>query len=241
MSFAFNVNVLLPVLAKQTLDAGPATFGIITACFGAGALVGALVSAALVHARWRVMIAAVAVFGAGRAADRPARTTSSSSARCSSSAASASPPTRRTRTRLGAARDARPHPRPRARHLLLRLDGAAAAREPADRLALRRSAAPSSRSRSAASARWPPPPRPPSRSGARRPDRPRARPASSPTRCRSDRHARPGSIADRAAARSLDSPDVVLLVTGVVACTSRSPTPRRAANAPVDGGGPLRG
>jgi hypothetical protein len=37
MSFAFNVNVLLPVLARQTLDAGPATFGIISACFGAGA------------------------------------------------------------------------------------------------------------------------------------------------------------------------------------------------------------
>ena len=42
MSFAFNVNVLLPVLAKQTLGAGPLTFGIVTACFGAGALAGAL-------------------------------------------------------------------------------------------------------------------------------------------------------------------------------------------------------
>ena len=39
------MNVLLPVLAKQTLAAGPATFGIVTACFGAGALVGALVAA----------------------------------------------------------------------------------------------------------------------------------------------------------------------------------------------------
>ncbi len=42
MSFSFNVNVLLPVLAKDTLGAGPLTFGIVTACFGAGALTGAL-------------------------------------------------------------------------------------------------------------------------------------------------------------------------------------------------------
>ena len=63
MSFAFNVNVLLPVLAKQTLSAGPGTFGIISSCFGAGALVGALIAAALVNARWRVMLAALAVFG----------------------------------------------------------------------------------------------------------------------------------------------------------------------------------
>ena len=63
MSFAFNVNVLLPVLAQADARRRPATFGIISACFGAGALVGALVSAALVNARWRVMIAAVALFG----------------------------------------------------------------------------------------------------------------------------------------------------------------------------------
>jgi MFS family permease len=63
MSFAFNVNVLLPVLAKQTLGAGPLTFGIVTACFGAGALAGSLVAAAIGRARWRVMLASVAIFG----------------------------------------------------------------------------------------------------------------------------------------------------------------------------------
>jgi len=63
MSFAFNVNVVLPVLAKQTLSAGPGTFGIISSCFGAGALVGALTSAALVNARWRVMLASIGIFG----------------------------------------------------------------------------------------------------------------------------------------------------------------------------------
>jgi MFS family permease len=63
MSLAFNVNVLLPVLAKETLSAGPRTFGIVTACFGAGALVGALVAAAAGGARWRFTLGSVALFG----------------------------------------------------------------------------------------------------------------------------------------------------------------------------------
>ena len=41
-SICFNFNILLPLLAKDTLDAGPRTFGIISACSGAGALIGAL-------------------------------------------------------------------------------------------------------------------------------------------------------------------------------------------------------
>src|SRR5581483_11507467 len=44
-SLLFNVNVLLPILAKETLHQGPQVFGIITAAFGAGALVGALATA----------------------------------------------------------------------------------------------------------------------------------------------------------------------------------------------------
>ncbi len=63
MAFSFNFNVLLPVLAKTTLTAGPKTFGIISACFGAGALTGALVAATLAKARWRVMLGSVAAFG----------------------------------------------------------------------------------------------------------------------------------------------------------------------------------
>ncbi len=35
-TFAFNFNVLLPVLARETLDSGPEVFGILSACFGAG-------------------------------------------------------------------------------------------------------------------------------------------------------------------------------------------------------------
>jgi MFS family permease len=44
-TFCLNFNVLLPVLAKHTLHAGPETFGVLSAVFGVGALIGALVSA----------------------------------------------------------------------------------------------------------------------------------------------------------------------------------------------------
>jgi len=59
----FNFNILLPLLAKNTLEAGPRTFGIISACFGAGALVGALSAAAVSRATWRVMFLGAAGFG----------------------------------------------------------------------------------------------------------------------------------------------------------------------------------
>jgi MFS family permease len=55
-SLCFNFNILLPVLAKQTLDAGPRTFGVLSAAFGLGALVGALSAAATARASWRVML-----------------------------------------------------------------------------------------------------------------------------------------------------------------------------------------
>ena len=63
-SICFNFNILLPLLAKDTLGAGPRTFGIVSACFGAGALVGALSAAAMANARWRVMLLGAAGFGA---------------------------------------------------------------------------------------------------------------------------------------------------------------------------------
>jgi MFS family permease len=62
-SVSFNFNILLPLLAKTTLDAGPRTFGIVSACFGAGALVGALSAATIAKATWRVMFAGAAGFG----------------------------------------------------------------------------------------------------------------------------------------------------------------------------------
>jgi MFS family permease len=62
-TLAFNFNVLLPVLAKQTLQEGPEVFGIVTACFGAGALAGALVSAAISRASPRLVVGGAAAFG----------------------------------------------------------------------------------------------------------------------------------------------------------------------------------
>ncbi len=58
----FNFHVLVPVLASETLDAGPRTFGIISAAFGAGALTGALLAAAIGRASVRGLIAGVGGF-----------------------------------------------------------------------------------------------------------------------------------------------------------------------------------
>ena len=55
-TFCLNFNVLLPVLAKKTLDAGPRTFGALSASFGFGALVGGLLSAAQGRARKSLML-----------------------------------------------------------------------------------------------------------------------------------------------------------------------------------------
>jgi MFS family permease len=52
----FNFHVLVPVLASDTLHAGPKAFGALSAAFGTGALVGALLSAALARASWKVLI-----------------------------------------------------------------------------------------------------------------------------------------------------------------------------------------
>jgi MFS family permease len=52
----FNFHVLLPLLASQTLHTGPEVFGILSACFGGGALLGALLSAALGRASWKVLV-----------------------------------------------------------------------------------------------------------------------------------------------------------------------------------------
>jgi MFS family permease len=71
----FNFNILLPLLAKTTLAAGPRTFGIISACFGAGALVGALSAAAVSRTTWRVMFLGAAGFGVCELLIAPVRST----------------------------------------------------------------------------------------------------------------------------------------------------------------------
>jgi MFS family permease len=52
----FNFHVLVPLLASQTLDVGAAAFGILSAAFGLGALVGALASASLREASQRAFV-----------------------------------------------------------------------------------------------------------------------------------------------------------------------------------------
>ena len=71
---SLNFNVVLPVLASETLEVGPEGFGILTAVFGLGALVGALLSAALSRASWKVLVAGVGGFGVAQLALAPQET-----------------------------------------------------------------------------------------------------------------------------------------------------------------------
>ena len=61
-TFAFNFNVTLTVLAGQTLHTNAQVYGILSAVFGAGALVGALAAASLGRASVRVMLLGSLVF-----------------------------------------------------------------------------------------------------------------------------------------------------------------------------------
>jgi len=62
-TLGFNFNVLVPVLVRETLDAGPEVFGSMSAAFGAGALAGALLTATLGRASWKALLAGTAGFG----------------------------------------------------------------------------------------------------------------------------------------------------------------------------------
>ena len=63
-TFAFNFNVLLPLVAARTLHRGADTFGLIAAVFGAGALIGALINATHGVASLRRLLWGAAGFGA---------------------------------------------------------------------------------------------------------------------------------------------------------------------------------
>jgi MFS family permease len=65
-TFSFNFNVLLPVLARTTLDSGPNVLGGITAAFGAGALLGALFAASMGRASLRWLLVGMLGFGAAQ-------------------------------------------------------------------------------------------------------------------------------------------------------------------------------
>jgi MFS family permease len=72
-SICFNFNIMLPVLARETLHEGPRVFGLLFASFGAGALVGALASAAIAHARWKTMLLGATGFALCELALAPVR------------------------------------------------------------------------------------------------------------------------------------------------------------------------
>jgi MFS family permease len=61
-TFCFNFNVTLPVLAKVTLHGHSYVYGLLSAVFGAGALVGALAAAALGRASTKVLLTGGLVF-----------------------------------------------------------------------------------------------------------------------------------------------------------------------------------
>ena len=60
---AINFNVLLPVLANQTLHGGPQVYGAIAASFGAGAFLGALITASRARTSTRLVVASALGFG----------------------------------------------------------------------------------------------------------------------------------------------------------------------------------
>lgn len=60
--FCFNFNVTLPVLAYETLHQPAEVYGVLSALFGAGALVGALAAASLGRASAKAMLVGAFVF-----------------------------------------------------------------------------------------------------------------------------------------------------------------------------------
>lgn len=67
----FNFNVVLPLLASDRLHVGPEGFGLLSAVFGAGAVLGALVVASRGRASWRAFLLGTAGFGLGMLALAP--------------------------------------------------------------------------------------------------------------------------------------------------------------------------
>ncbi|MEP7224293.1 MAG: MFS transporter [Actinomycetota bacterium] len=59
----FNFHVLVPLLAADTLHLGPEGFGLLSASFGLGALVGALTTATFRGASWRLFAIGTTAFG----------------------------------------------------------------------------------------------------------------------------------------------------------------------------------
>jgi MFS family permease len=67
----FNFNVVVPLLASSTLHTGPGMFGVLSACFGTGALAGALVAATLGRASWTALLVGLCGFSGAMLALAP--------------------------------------------------------------------------------------------------------------------------------------------------------------------------
>jgi MFS family permease len=73
-TFCFNFNVTLPVLAARTLHTDAEVYGVLSALFGGGALVGSLLAASLGRASAKVMLAGALVFTGAELLLAPVRT-----------------------------------------------------------------------------------------------------------------------------------------------------------------------
>jgi len=62
-TFSFNFDVLLPLVAKLTLEEGAGTFGLIASVFGGGALTGAMILATIGRTRLLVVLLGAVGFG----------------------------------------------------------------------------------------------------------------------------------------------------------------------------------
>jgi len=62
-TLAYEFSVVLPLLARDTFDGGPETYGILTSAMGAGAIVGGLLAAGRAGHGLRRLSAAAAAFG----------------------------------------------------------------------------------------------------------------------------------------------------------------------------------
>ena len=92
--FAYEFQVTLPVLARQTFHGGAEAYGFMTAAMGVGAVIGGLFTAARGRTGLRPMIIASAGFGAAILACAFAPFSALPTPRCSSSAGRASPSSR---------------------------------------------------------------------------------------------------------------------------------------------------
>ncbi len=60
--FAFNMNVLVPLFAKNVLHSGAGGYGLLMAAMGAGSLLAALTAAFLQRTRWDLLLGGAVVF-----------------------------------------------------------------------------------------------------------------------------------------------------------------------------------